>query len=372
MSDRDPSYSDRESILASRHRALGSTLDDWCGMGTAWSYDADACDEHDAIREAAGLFDVSGLRKFWVTGPDAQAAVDHAITRDLTKIVPGQSVYALVLTEDGKVTDDCIVACFSNEKYLVAHGSGHCQDMIEKSAAGKDVKVEFDDSIQDLAFQGPKSYEILNPHTPTELSELKYFHQVETTLFGHDVIISRTGYSGELGFEIYSKRENMPEIWDTILDLGKDKGVVPCSFDCLDKIRVEAALLFYPYDMHEEISPWGLGVDFAISRNEGDFRGKEALFAAEGKNKIEVIGLIVDHDDAAEEQAELHLNGEKVGVINSPVWSHRMNKSIALGHIDPAHAAPGTKLDVRGNMNTTAVIHSLPFYDPEKKKPRTI
>lgn len=369
MSDRE--MSDRESILASRHRELGSKLEDWCGMGTAWSYDSDARDEHDAIRENAGLFDVSGLRKVWVTGADAQAVIDYTITRDLTKIVPGQSVYALVLTEEGTVTDDCIVACFSKEKYLVAHGSGHCQDMLEASAKGKDVKVEFDDSIQNLALQGPKSHKILDPHTPFDLASLKYFHQVETTFLGHDVIISRTGYSGELGYEIYSKRENIPEMWDKILEIGKDEGVVPCSFDCLDKIRVEAALLFYPYDMHEEVSPWGLGVNFAISRDKGDFRGKEVLFAAEGKNKVKVVGLVMDHDDAVED-GDLYLDGEKVGTINSPVWSHRMNKSIALGHVTPEHAAVGTKFEVRGSLNTTAEIHSIAFYDPEKKRPRTI
>ena len=113
-----------DSILASRHIELGSNLEDWNGMGTAWSYSSDACDEHDAVRERAGLFDVSGLKKEWVTGPDALAVVDHIFTRNMTKVGPGRSAYGLVLTEDGTITDDAIIACFDETRYLVAHGTG--------------------------------------------------------------------------------------------------------------------------------------------------------------------------------------------------------------------------------------------------------
>jgi aminomethyltransferase len=238
-------------------------------------------------------------------------------------------------------------------------------EMIENSAKGKNATVELDDSIQSLALQGPKSLEVLDAHTPFDLASLKYFHLTHTTLFGFDVMISRTGYSGERGYEIYSDRDNMPEMWDKIMAAG----VVPCSFDCLDKVRVEAALLFYPYDMHEEISPWEVQMDWAMSRTKGDFRGRDAVFALEGKNKIELVGLVFDHDEILED-GDLYIDGKKVGVVNSPVFSHRMHGSIALGHVTPGNEAIGTKLEVRGTVNTTAVIHSLAFYDPEKKASR--
>jgi len=354
-----------ESTLASRHRALGSNLEDWNGIGTPWNYTADTCKEHDAIRETAGVFDVVGLKKVWIRGPDAMSVVDHLCTRDMSKIIVNQSVYGLMLNEEGKITDDAIISNMGNDEYLIVHGTGHGMEMIEDSAKGKNVTVELDDSISSLALQGPKSLEILDVHTPFDLASLKYFHLTHTTLFGFDVMIARTGYSGERGYEIYSDRENMPEMWDKIMEAG----VVPCSFDCLDKVRVEAALLFYPYDMHEEISPWEVHMDWAVSRKKGDFRGRDATFALEGKNKIELVGLVFDHDEILED-GDLYIDGKKVGVVNSPVFSHRMHGSIALGHVTPGNEAIGTKLEVRGTVNTTAVIHSLAFYDPEKKKSR--
>jgi aminomethyltransferase len=358
-----------ESTLASRHRALGSNLEDWNGVGTPWSYTADACDEHDAIRERAGLFDVVGLKKVWVRGPDALAVVDHLITRDMSKIAVGQSAYGLNLTEEGTITDDSIISNMGNDEYLVVHGTGRCMEMLEDSAKGKNVTVETDDTMQSVALQGPKSLEVIDPHTPFDLASLKYFHIVRTTMFGFDVMISRTGYSGERGYEVYSARDNMPAIWDKILEVGADTGVIPCSFDCLDKIRVEAALLFYPYDIHEEISPWEVNMGWAISRKKGDFRGREATFALEGKNKLELVGLVIDHDEALED-GDLYIDGNKVGTVNSPVFSHRMHGSIALAHVTPGNESVGTKLEVRGTVNTTAVIHSLSFYDPEKKMSR--
>lgn len=360
-----------QSELASRHRELGSKLEPWIGVGTAWTYSSDACNEHDAVRERAGLFDVSGLMKEWVTGPDALAVVDHIFTRDMTKIGPGRSAYGGVLTEQGTITDDAIIACFAEDRYLVAHGSGHCLDMLNESAKGKDVKIEHTDQIQDVSLQGPKSLEVLDPHTPYDLAELKYFHQVETTLFGHDVIISRTGYSGERGYEVYSDRSNICDIWDKILEAGKNAGVIPCSFECLDKIRIEAALLFYPYDMNENFTPWEVGLDFAINLNKGDFRGKEALSAAQSKEKVKLVGLVVDHNDLVGEGLDLLINGEKVGTLNSSTWSHRMGKCLALGHLPPELTAVGTKVDVRSDdISTTAEVVSLSFYDPEKKRPR--
>jgi aminomethyltransferase len=360
-----------QSELASRHIALGSNLEPWIGVGTAWSYTVDARDEHDAVRERAGLFDVSGLMKVWVTGPDALAVVDHVITRNMTKIGPGRSAYGAVLTDEGTITDDAIVACLAEDRYLVAHGSGHCLEMLNESAKGKNVKVEHSDQMQDLSLQGPKSMEVLNPHTPFDLAELKYFHQVETTLFGYDVIISRTGYSGERGYEVYSDRNNICDIWDKVLEAGKDVNVIPCSFECLDKIRIEAALLFYPYDINENVTPWEVDLDFAVNLDKGDFRGKEALIAAQGNEKVKLVGLVVDHNDLVGEGLDLLVDGEKVGSLNSSTWSHRMGKCLALGHLPLELTAVGTKLEVHSDdINTTAEVASLPFFDPEKKRPR--
>ena len=359
--------SERVSALANHHRALGSDLGDWNGMGVAWNYASDACDEHDAVREAAGLFDVSGLKKIHVRGEKALSVVDHIITRDMTSIYVGKSAYGPILAADGGICDDAIIAHIDDNEFLVVHGSGETMERLTESASGKNVSIEFDDDLHDISLQGPKALNVLEPHTPIDLSSLNYFHQQQTTLFDRPVILSRTGYSGERGYEIFASATDVVPIWEEIVDLGKPLGVIPCSFAGLDKIRVEAALLFYPYDMTRENTPWEVSLGWAISRKKGDFRGKEAVFAREGKDKVKLVGIVAQYDDAVEEGADLSLQGRKVGVVNSPSYSHRMNKSLALAHVEPSASTVGTLLELKGdNISCTAVVENLPFYDREK------
>ena len=365
----------RVSALRDRHLALGAEegigeavgYDDWNGMNVAWSYNSsDPCDEHDAVRECAGLFDVSALRKIRVTGPDALAVVDHVSTRDMTKIYPGKSGYGLVLTEQGTICDDTIIANLGDDGYLVVIGSGECLERLHESAQGKDVSVELDDNLHNVSLQGPKAVGFLNEYTPMDLPSLKYFHLEKTTLFGHECTISRTGYSGERGYEIFANADVVVDIWDKILEKGKDIGIRPCSFTCLDKIRIEAALLFYPYDMTKANSPTEVGLEWAVSKT-GTSRGMDAAAALIGKEKIKFCGIEVDHDDALGGGEALLLDGVEVGVVNSPAYSHRMGKSLALVHLAPNASAPGTKLQVKGDgIDTTAVVGVTPFHDPKK------
>ncbi len=360
----------RTSVLEGRHRALGSEMGDWNGMGVAWDYASNPEDEHDAVREAAGLFDVSGLRKIWVRGPDAAAVVDHIITRNMSMIPPGRSAYGPNLTEEGTICDDAIIFNMGDGEWLVVHGSGQCMTRLQESARGRDVEIEFDDDLHDISLQGPKSLGFLNDHTPLDLPGLGYFHQARTTLFGHPVIISRTGYSGERGYEIFAAAEYIGDIWDQILEKGASIGILPCSFTCLDKIRVEAGLLFYPYDMTEANSVWEVGLGWAMAKKGDDYRGKDAAFALKGQEKIAVVGVDIDHDQALEGGEKLMQDGAEVGVVNSPVYSHRMGKSLALAHVTPGAATPGTALRVEGDgVSCGATVASLPFYDPEKTKP---
>lgn len=359
----------RHSELEDIHRQLGAGLDDWNGMDVAWSYATDPCDEHDAVREAAGLFDVSGLKKIWVSGPDAFRVVDHVITRDMSKIGVGKSAYGPVLTEQGTICDDVIIFCLANDKYLAVHGSGHTMERLQESAAGKNVDVKFDDDLHDISLQGPKAVDLLDAHTPVDLRKLRYFHHEETTLFGKEVLLSRTGYSGERGYEIFCDRGDVVELWQNILDIGRPEGVLPCSFTCLDKIRIEAALLFYPYDMDERFTPWEVGLDWALSRSS-DYRGKDAVFAAQGREKVKVAGIAADHEDVLDpEGAQLLKDGDEVGYVNSPAYSHRMKKSLALVHVRPGLDQPGTQLTYKGGSGEMPVtVGRIPFYDPEKTR----
>ncbi len=364
--------STRESALASRHRALGSDLEDWNGMGTAWSYSTDPNDEHDAVREAVGLFDMTPLKKVYLRGADAAKVADHVITRDMSKIYPGKSAYGAILTEQGTVCDDAILASNGDDEWLLCHGSGESMERLQESAAGLNVDLEFDDDLHNISVQGPKALELLKAHTPLDLAAMAYFHHAETDLFGHKCRISRTGYSGERGYEIFVDRAAAGDVWDNLLGHGESLDVMPCSFTALDKVRIEAALLFFGYDMTNEHTPWEVGLGFTVSRQKGDFRGKEALFAAEGKERFLGAGIVVNHSDMLAGGESLLLNDEEVGVVNSPCWSHRLNKSLALVHLRPDAATPGTVLNVVGDdLAVTAVVNEIPFYDPAKSRVRS-
>ncbi|SLN31672.1 Aminomethyltransferase [Roseovarius albus] len=354
----------RTSALASRHRALGSGLEDWNGMGTAWSYNTDPNDEHDAVRERVGMFDMSPLKKVFVRGPDAAATLDHLTTRDMSKIAPGSSAYLCVLTEQGGIADDAIVSNNGNDEWMIVHGSGDTMALLEASAEGRNVDITFADDLHDLSVQGPDALATLNAATDIDLAELGYFQHAPATLFGHPCRISRTGYSGERGYEVFADGTVITDIWDQLVA----KGVMPCSFTALDKVRIEAGLLFYGYDMTDANTPWEVGLGFTISKDKGDFRGKSALAAAQGKEALNNVCLDIAHPDMVAGGETLSLDGAEVGVINSPCYSHRMGKSLALAHIQPCHNA-GTVLQVSGDgIETTATVVDSPIYDPSKSR----
>ena len=359
----------RVSALEAQHKALGAGLDDWNGMDVAWSYATSDEDEHDAVREAAGLFDVSALKKIWITGPDAMEVIERVATREMSKVYKGKSVYCPLLTDEGTICDDNIIFHVDDNKWLYVHGSGHSQARLDEAASGKNAEVRLDDELHDISLQGPKSVGLLNAHTPIDLDAVKYFHQVETTLFGRKAILSRTGYSGERGYEIFTDQADVGHIWQSILDAGQSEGVMACSFNCLDKIRIEAALLFYPYDMSEVNTPWEMGLGWSISRTKTGYMGRDALIAAEGKEKVKFGGVsCASTTDLLEAEAKLLMNGEEVGIVNSPAYSHRMKKSLALVHLRPDVAA-GTVLQLRGaEQSLDVTVESTPFHDPRKSR----
>ena len=359
----------RTSALAERHRALGSGLEDWNGMGTAWEYATDPNDEHDAVREAAGMFDMSPLKKIRVTGKDATAAVDETHSRDLSRVGPGQSAYGAVLTERGTVADDAIAFNVGEGGWLFVHGSGASMELLQESAHGRDVELELDDDLHIISLQGPAALAVLDANTDLDLGSLPYFHHVEGSLFGRPVLLSRTGYSGERGYEIFASAADVVALWDAIAESGSDHGVMPASFTALDKVRVEAALLFYGYDMTDDHFPSEVGLGWTLSRSGDPYRGRNAALAAMGNERFVGAGLAIDYDEIITGGEELRAGGAAVGTVNSPAFSHRLDKSLALVHLAPEHATPGTVLEVVGDGTSyTATVEQTPFYDPEKTR----
>lgn len=366
----------RFSALADRHRALGSRLEDWSGMGTPWSYDSDLTSAHEAIRTTAGLMDVSGLKKVHYVGPHAENLLDYATTRDMSKLYPGKSVYAAMLNEAGKFVDDCIVYRTGPNAFMVVHGAGAGHEMLTRSAQGRQVAVIFDDDLHDISLQGPVAVDFLAEHVEG-IRQLPYFHHLQTRLFGCPVMISRTGYTGERGYEIFCKAADVGLIWDTILEKGQSLGIIPCAFTALDMLRVESYLLFYPYDNSEmypfEDEPagdtlWELGLDFTVSKEKTEFRGAYEHFRLKEKERFKIFGVLLEGNIAAQEGDTLWVGDKQVGVITCGMYSRLTNKSMAIARYDVDCAVQGTALEVKGSLNVSAIAHSLPFDDPEKKK----
>lgn len=367
----------RRTVLSDRHLALGSKLEEWNGMGCAWTYDQDVSVYHEAIRTKAGLMDVSGLKKVHVVGPHAENLIDYVTTRDVSKLYSGKSVYASMLNESGHFIDDCVIFRNGPNAFMVVHGAGQGHEALTRAAVGRNVSVLFDDDLHDLSLQGPLAVDFLAQHVP-HIRDLNYFHHTHTSLFGRPVTISRTGYTGERGYEIFCKSVDAPHVWDSIVDKGAATGIIPCAFITLDWLRVESSLLFYPYD-NSELYPfadqragdtlWELGLDFTVSPGKRDFRGANEHYRLKGKERFNIFGVLVDSDGATEGGDTLWADGRQVGVITCGMYSALTKKSMALARLEPAYAAQDKPLEVRTKAGTLrATGHTLPFDDPQKLK----
>lgn len=367
----------RISALRERHLALGSNLEDWNGMGTAWTYEATSlADAHEAIRTRAGLMDVSGLKKVHYVGPHAESLLEYTTSRDISKLYPGKSVYATILNDAGKFVDDCVIYRTGPNAFMVVHGAGNGYEMLVRSAQGRQVAVLFDDDMHDLSLQGPLAVDFLAEHVPG-IRDLPYFHHLQTKLFGCPVMISRTGYTGERGYEIFCKAADAPLIWDTILEQGKPMGIIPCAFTALDWLRVESYLLFFPYD-NSEMYPfadqaagdtlWELGLDFTVSPSKAEFRGGLEHARLKGQERFKIFGVLLEGEQAAANGDTLWANGKQVGVITCAMYSRLTGKSMAIARMEVPYAEQGCPLEVRGSLEAKAIAHSMPFDDPEKKK----
>jgi aminomethyltransferase len=272
--------------------------------------------------------------------------------------------------------DDCVIYRTGPNAFMVVFGAGNGYEMLVRAVEGRQVSVLFDDDMHDISLQGPNAIEFLADHVPG-IRDLPYFHHIQTRLFDRPVMISRTGYTGERGYEIFCKANDVVEIWDQILELGKPLGIIPCAFTTLDMLRVESSLLFYPYD-NSEMYPfeneaagdtlWELGLTFTVSKGKTEFRGATEYFRLKGKERFKIYGALLEGDQAAKEGDTLWADGKQVGVITCAMYSKLTQKSMALVRFDPAYAVQGSQLEVKGSLNVSAIAHSLPFDDPDKKK----
>ncbi len=344
-------------------------------------------EEYYACRENAVIMDLSALRKFEIIGPDAETLLQKTLTRNIRKMSVGQVVYTAMCHESGGMLDDGTLFRLSLNGFRWICGSDYSGLWLREQAQKMDLNVYIKTStpeIHNIAIQGPKSREILKNIIWTKIDqstveELKWFRFTIGRIGdanGVPLIVSRTGYSGELGYEIWCHPQHALKIWDSIWESGNPKGMVPLGFSALDMLRIESGLIFAGYEFDDQIDPFEAGIGFTVNlEKEDDFIGKEALQRRKQFPQKVLVGLELEGNEIAVHGDCVHAGRNQIGIITSATRSPILRKNIALCRIAKEFSDEGRIIEV-GKLDgyqkrIPAKIVKFPFYDPEKKRPRS-
>jgi aminomethyltransferase len=359
---------------------LGAEWTDW--EGWAWAdHFGDPEAEHRATREASNIWDESPLRKWDMTGPDALKLADVLFTNDMAALEVGQVRYGAICDEDGQMIMDGTIFKYADDHCFSITSYDSDLDWFRKVASdgGLDVQVEdVTPAMPHLQVQGPKSRDILAPITEgVDLNELRYFRFVpeDVKVGGVPCMVSRTGYSGELGYELYCKPENAADLWNAVVEAGRPNGMLPIGLSAIETLRIESGLLFPDIDYFQhKTDPFEVRLDKVVKLDKpGDYVGKEALkrIASEGTPRL-LTTLRIDGDETPEYGAAVTQDGREVGVVRSPAKSPTFGEQIAMATIDRDLDTEGTQVEVAvGDGTTTATVAAFPLYDTQKSRPRS-
>ena len=324
-------------------------------------------EEHQAVRHAAGLFDIAHMGRIKFSGTGACSLLDYLLTNDVTKLQPGDIRYSLMIDESGGVLDDVLVYRFEPFYYLVVNASNRLKivEWITKHQRGFDAHVE-DQTLETLmvAVQGPRAIDVLHPHVNVEIADLKYYSAIEAMVFGRPALVSRTGYTGEDGFELVVASSDGPDVWHRLMADGKELGLTACGLGARDTLRLEAAMPLYGHELSDCIDPLTAGLSFAVKLNAKDFIGKQALVTLKNAGiHRERVGLVLAGRRIAREGAPVLQDGKEIGEVTSGTFSPTLQKSIAMAYVGKGVAAPGqaVEVDIRGKREA-ATLTGLPFY----------
>ena len=347
-----------------------------------------AVEEYYACRERAIVTDLSPLRKFEVLGPDAEALMQWTLTRNVRKLAVGQVVYSSMCYPHGGMMDDGTLLRHGQDNFRWIGGDDYGGIWLREQAQKLGLKVwvkSSTDQIHNIAVQGPKSREILKevvwtPPTQPKLEEITWFRFTVGRIGdmnGIPIMISRTGYTGELGYEVWCHPKDAPEVWDAVFEAGQVHEIMPLGLDALDLLRIESGLVFAGYEFSDETDPFEAGVGFTVplKTKEDDFVGREVLINRKANPQRKLVGLELEGNEPASHGDCVNVGRGQVGVITSGMRSPILRKNIALCRIDVTNSEIGTDVQV-GKLDghqkrIPAVVVPFPFYDPEKLKPRS-
>lgn len=387
--DAEPVLTKRTGF-ADRTEALTRRFVDYQGYWLPESFDNfGPHHEYWACRERVAVMDLSALRKFEVLGPDAETLLQATVTRDIRRLSRGQVVYSAMCTEAGGVVDDCTVFRLSDNNFRFVGGDPHDGQWLRLQAQRLGLEKvwikDSSDQLHNIAVQGPSSRALLDeliwsPPTQPQLRDLGWFRFLIGRLGGPDglpLLVSRTGYSGELGYEVWVHPSDGPALWDAVWAAGESHGLAPLGLEALEMLRVEAGLVAAGHEFDDQTDPFEAGIGFTVplKTKPDDFVGRDALIERKAHPQRVLVGLRLDGNDVAAHGDCVHIGRTQVGVVTSGVRSPILRASIALCRIAVQHSAAGTAVEV-GKLDghrkrLPANVVPIPFYDPEKTRPRS-
>jgi aminomethyltransferase len=377
----------RQTAFHERTAALTQTFTEYRGYWLPERFDGTgAIAEYWACRERVAVMDLSPLRKWEVLGPDAEALLQLIVTRDVSRLAVGQVVYTAVCNEGGGMIDDATVFRLGQDNFRFVGGDDYDGIWLEQVAAERGLHVNVKpatEQLHNLAVQGPLSRETLaaliwTAPTQPALPDLKWFRFLVGRIGGPQgipVIVSRTGYTGELGYEVFCHPSDGEAVWDAIWAAGEPRGIAPLGLEALDLVRIEAGLVFAGHEFDDQVDPFEAGIGFTVALDGPEFIGQSALRERAAHPRRRLAGLRLEGQELAGHGDELYIGRRRVGVVTSGMRSPGLGASIALCRIDVACAEPGTAVEVgkldglRKRLQATVV--TIPFYDPGKERPRS-
>lgn len=356
----------KRTVFHDWHVAHGGRMVGFGGWDMPVQYST-IVDEHNAVRNQAGLFDIAHMGRLEFTGPEACRFLDWILTNDITKLEVGQVRYSLVTNEQGGVLDDVLVYRFPNRYMLVVNASNREKIVtwVRQHLGGFDVR--FQDltlSHAMLAIQGPNATQVMGLLSCEAAESLAYYSATDTDVLDEPSIVSRTGYTGEDGFEIIIANDVASSLWHRIVEAGEGVGLQPAGLGCRDTLRLEAAMPLYGHELSEEIDPITAGLGFAVKLKASDFIGRSALSAIKlAGPKKKRVGIELAGRRIAREGAPLLRGESTVGEVTSGTFSPTLEKPIGMAYVEPECAEVGTALevDIRGKRES-AIVVALPFY----------
>ena len=358
------------SPLDERLEAAGARFTDFAGWRMPLRFTSELA-EHKAVREAAGVFDLSHMAEILVTGPHAAAAMDHALAGLFSPLVDGQARYSLLLSPDGGILDDLIVYRTAPDRFLVVANASNrdvVRDELRSRCRGADCEVDdVTDELALVAVQGPRSREVLERVADLEvdgLKTLRYYRALPMRFAGSDGLVARTGYTGEDGFELSLEASAAPALWDAVLAAGADLGAVPAGLAARDTLRLEAGMPLYGNELTGQVHPAQAGLSRSVPvARKGEFVGREAVLAGPPAGARHLVGLVGEGRRAPRAGTAILDGDTVVGEVTSGALSPTLGHPIALAYVDPALTDPGLPLeaDVRGTR-VPVTVSTLPFY----------